>query len=298
MIKAGASIIHFLMRALGHLPMGFHRKAGEFIGWLAGSVLHYRREVVAINLSRSFPDLKYSEIKAITRKFYRHFGLIFTEAIRFGALKKAEDHRKMAKVTNPEVLEHAIEVSPSVIVLDTHCGNWEMMAGLYYYDLKTLHLQPEDVVVTYKQQKSALWNEVFRRNRTCVLPDPDGYEGYLETKNVLRYVLTHKNEKKVYFFITDQFPYTKNRMPIGEFMHQPTVTMSAAAELACRLGYSVLYKHDWRNDEGVHEITFTNICDDASASDAQTIMRKYYDLLQADLQKHPENYLWTHKRWK
>ena len=40
------------------------------------------------------------------------------------------------------------------------------------------------------------------------------------------------------------------------------------------------------------------LSDNASAEKPDDIMKRYYKLLEEDLQAQPWNYLWTHKRWK
>lgn len=49
---------------------------------------------------------------------------------------------------------------------------------------------------------------------------------------------------------------------------------------------------------GHYEWSFKEICRDASAMSPHEIMQEYYNLLQADLERNPANYLWSHKRWK
>ena len=59
----GAALLEILMAPWAALPLGFHLGMGRFAGWVAGSVIGYRREEVLINISRSFPEKKYREIR-------------------------------------------------------------------------------------------------------------------------------------------------------------------------------------------------------------------------------------------
>ena len=74
--------------------------------------------------------------------------------------------------------------------------------------------------------------------------------------------------------------------------------MDGAAKLAVRLGLSVAYLRFLPAEEGKWTMTLVPVCEDASASTPEEIMKKYYQLLQQDLEAVPWNYLWTHKRWK
>ena len=45
-------------------------------------------------------------------------------------------------------------------------------------------------------------------------------------------------------------------------------------------------------------MSFIPICEDASKTTPEAILRKYYDLLEQEINETPGNWLWSHKRWK
>jgi KDO2-lipid IV(A) lauroyltransferase len=53
-----------------------------------------------------------------------------------------------------------------------------------------------------------------------------------------------------------------------------------------------------RVKRGHYDLTFIPICDDASQTTPEDLLRKYYDLLQEEINETPANWLWSHKRWK
>ena len=301
MSKFGYHIIRGAMRCLGALPLGFHHACGNALGAFAGSVLRYRRDVVTINLSRSFPDLKYKEIRKIRRRFYRHLGRLAAEAVWFGACTnpKRLERARLVRLRNPEIINDLYQKSGSVMLLATHCGNWELLGGFNSYSPGTPLVFPErDVHVVYKKLSSDSWDRVMIRNRIAPISDPE-YDGIVETAAVMRHVLKHRHEKKIYTFITDQHPYKGSaELEIGEFMHQRTTTMDGAAKLANKFGMAVCFLTFRPTEKGGWEMGFEPICDDASGMSPEDIMKKYYELLQKELEATPWNYLWSHKRWK
>ena len=301
----GCYIVRGLMRMLGALPLGFHLACGRGLGWLAGSVLHYRRDVVDINLARSFPDKRYDELKGIRKRFYRYLGTVFAEAVWFTGCDGAKGGERLRKerivrMTNPETLKELYEDADSILLLTAHSGNWELFGGFMFYAPDgALPFGENDVHVIYKRLTSRTWDEVMRRNRISPIVDKAAYEGLVESHDALRHVLTRRGEKKIYAFITDQHPYQGTAsIDIGEFMHQPTTSMDGAAKLAVRQGLAVAYLSFLPAENGRWTMTFEPICRDAARSDTVTIMKQYYQLLQRDIEAVPWNYLWTHKRWK
>ena len=124
-----------LIVLLSKLPLRFHYFMGDVLSWLAGSVLRYRSDVVWVNLSRAFPDKKYKEIKQIYKDFYRHLGELVAEFIWFGgsSYDRLRKHG-IVRLSNINALSELYDKAPSVTLLSTHCGNWELLGGLPGYD--------------------------------------------------------------------------------------------------------------------------------------------------------------------
>ena len=290
------------MVCLGKLPLKFHYFMGDILSWIAEKLLRYRTDVVWINISRSFPEMKYKELKKVYRDFYRHFGEIFAETIWFAAASYKRLFKSgIVTVTNPEEINEIFLSTPSMTVLSTHCGNWELMGGFLGYrtsaDVKVA-IEEEQIQVVYKKLSNPVSDEVFRRNRVAAL-EIVGTSCEIESSNILRQTLKQKDERKVYIYPTDQAPYKKaGKHPIGEFMSQPTNVMLGSVGVACKLSHSVMYMKMKRVERGRYEMTLIPICRDASQLTPEELMRKYYDLLEEEIRETPANWLWTHKRWK
>ncbi len=302
MKKLLASVILGCIRLLGKLPLKFHYFWGDIVAWLAKNVLRYRSDVVWINISRAFPGKKYRELKKIYDDFYRHLGEIFAEAIWFGGSSYKRLHDSgIVTVMDPEEINDYFLNAPSMTVLSTHCGNWELLGGFLGYRTSTggdMAVGEEDITVVYKKLGSDVADEVFRRNRISPL-ERVGTECEVESMNVLRFAIEHKDERRVYIYPTDQAPYKKaGKHPIGEFMHQETKAMLGSVGLACRFSHSVMYMKMRRIGRGKYEMTLIPICRNASEMTPEGIMRRYYDLLEEEINETPHNWLWTHKRWK
>ena len=302
MSKLAVNIVRFFIVALSKLPLKFHYFMGDVLSWIAKNVFRYRADVVWINISRSFPHMKYKELKKVYNDFYRHLGEIVAETIWFGG-SSYERLRKagIVRLTNPEVLDEMFMDAPGMTMLSTHCGNWELLGGLPDYRSASdekIHISEKQITVVYKKMSSEVSDEVFKMNRIAPL-ELVGTECEVESSNILRYAIKHKDEKRLYIYPTDQAPYKNaGKHPIGEFMHQPTNVMLGSVGVACKLAHAVVYMKMRRLERGKYEMTFIPICKDASAMPPEEIMRKYYDLLEQELNETPCNWLWSHKRWK
>lgn len=305
-LNFGQRLTVSFIRLLSGKSLKAHYRSARFVASLMEKTLRYRRDEILINLSRSFPELKYGEIKDLCHRFYRHFANVFAEAIWFSGChgEKGQDRflgQRIIDITNPEVFNTLYGNGRSMVVLNSHMGNWELLGGISYYHadkIAPLDLPPLEIVVAYRALRSKFWDGVMHALR-CGPLEHVKYEGYVESNLMLRHAVSHRNDRRCYVFSIDQFPYGNSaRVDVGTFMNQPTAAMSGAAALACRLGMSVIYPSWHSRPDGGWYMTFIPISEDASKETPETIMRKYYDLIEEDIRKEPESYLWSHKRWK
>ena len=301
MRKIGTALLRGILKLLGLLPLRVHYALGRGVAFLAEKVVRYRTDVVMMNLSRAFPEYKYKELKALKHAFYLHFGDLVAESVWFGASDAERLRRQeICRIANPEVLSSLFDSSPSVMVMYSHCGNWELCGGVASYDYSgaEVRFKEENTVFVYKKLTSPVWDEVMRLSRLSPVLDQDAFKGYVESNDLVRFVLSHKEEKRIYCVNTDQKPYKFAKATCEvDFLHQHTLTMTAAAALARKVGMAVVYLNIRPESRGHYVWEYTPVCPDASLMSAEEIMKAYYALLQKDIEALPENYLWTHKRW-
>ncbi len=300
-ISTRAKISLFLLRAAGKLPLGFLYGVGDVVAWFLRSVIHYRRTVIYANIARSFPEKNYDWIDKVAKQFYRRIGDLFAETVWFAGCTGKRGisclrKQHLCEYVNAEVLGQ-IRQKRGVMVMKSHTGNWEVYGGIYNYDYRNNlwdYFDQNDVHVSYKKMSSKVSDEVFRENRHGPLP---GYTAMVETRQLLRHAIEHRNERQVYILGADQRPY-KAGHPVGTFLHQETEGMLGGFAIAAKLGFAVLYQREERAGRGHYTISLDVIAEDATGCDPVDLMRKYYDLLEADIKNDPVNWLWSHKRWR
>lgn len=299
MKKTGVFLIKALLFPWAVLPLKLHYFNAGFIAWLAGSVLRYRRDDVMINIARAFPEKDYSEIKEICRKFYRHFADLLVETVWFGGCRNPERLRKsgIVEVLNADELNALAARHDGMMILYTHCGNWELLGGIENY-APVLPFNEKNFCVVYRRMHSKVWDEVMHDNRLAPVKDRKCFPGYLESREVVRHVFTHRGQKIYYNFNTDQRPYEPGSGDVlVKFLGRECQTMSAAAALAHKFAMPVCYLKMPVLDRGHYGLEYITICEDASQMSVQQIMDRYYELLDEEIAAQPYNYLWSHRRW-
>lgn len=297
------SIVTFFLHLMGCLPLRVHYFNSRWISFLIERVFKYRIWSVDDNLAHAFPEKSPQQRLEIRHEFYRHFTRIFLEALWFGTCKNPKKLRKASIVTvkNPELLKKLYDNSPSVMILSAHTGNWELTGGFIVYCAeKGIEFNEDVFVVVYRKLNNKLFDKIMIENRTAPIRD-ENFSGVLESRQVLRYILKNRDNKRIYDFITDQRPYfTKaedKNLPKVNFMNRECSVMTASAEIACKGGMSVVYMRVMEERPGHYTMEFVPITENASGMDHMDIIHQYYKLLEDDIRKQPYNYLWSHNRW-
>ncbi len=299
-------LVEALMGLAARLPLGFHLAMGRFYSWVLRDVLHYRRDVLTVNIARSFPELKYRQVEELVRRSYDHLGDIIAEAVWFGGCKGAKGRERLnasriVDIVKPEVFNEVYENSTNMMVLSSHAGNWELLGGWFSYNHDPdvpLKSDFSEIGVVYRRLKSKVWDRVMADNRCNSIKDT-GFNGYLESTEVFRFAITHRHEKFIYIFPTDQYPYSiASRHNVGKFLNQETLAMTGGAALACKFSMSVSYLRWKVLERGRYSVELVPLCSNAAEYTPERIMEMYYAELEKDIKDQPWNYLWTHKRWK
>lgn len=297
--KIGKFLLQGFIKLIGKCPLGFHHFNARWIGWCIENVFKYRTGLVEVNLANAFPEKSQLDRDKIKHQFYVHFAKIFLEAAWFSACDKERLRKShIAEIINPELLNRLYDQRPSIMIMSSHSGNWEIMGGACNYSYKEdFHFCDLDICSVYRQLSNQMMNEIMEDIRLAVISDRKAFTGYMESRNVLRYVFKNKDKKKIYLFTTDQRPYFSgsDHMKVT-FMNRPCYAMSASAGVAKKFGMAVVYQRMLER-KGGYDIEYIPICEDASKMSVEEMVDKYYRLLEEDLRTQPYNYLWTHNRW-
>lgn len=302
--QAGYVALRALLFIPSRMPLKIRYFWGDVVAFLARNVVRYRRDVVRRNLSGSFPWMGQEELRKLEKDFYRHLGEIIAESIWFGGCKGNPGRLRkssLVKVADFTPLEKLASGANGVVVLYSHTGNWELLGGMVRYESGAGRnpFTEKNYCVVYKKLSSPSWDAFMRGNRFAPLTDPSSFDGYIESSELARHVLTHRGEGLFYSINNDQRPYkgSKGRVDVN-FMGRDCKGMGTAAAIAVKLGYAVAYQRMVRDSRGHYTIEYVPLCADASKTDAASIVRDYYRLVEKDIRECPANYLWTHKRWK
>ncbi len=98
--------------------------------------------------------------------------------------------------------------------------------------------------------------------------------------------------------ISAQSPTNKNKAYWNNFLNQNTGWNVGPEKLAKKFDYVVLFGHSKKVKRGSYEVEFSLITESPKTTNDEFITDKYSLILEGVIQKKPEFWLWSHKRWK
>lgn len=285
--------LQWLLLVLAHLPLAvLYGVAGLIYGLLA-YVVRYRWHVVLENLRRSFPEKSETQIRAVGRQFYWHFAQVIVEILKLAAISPGELRRRL-RFVNPELMMRHFAANRLVLALGSHLGNWEwILSGA------ALEFSGRSGGV-YKPLNNKFFEQFVRRLRTRLGADA------VPMLATLRYLVQHRGQGRTLSLLTDQAAGPEDRPYWTDFMHQDAGFYTSADRLAQQFNCAVLYVGIRRVRRGYYEVTFSEL-PDGQAVAAATVLTEaqrypvteaFVRHLEADIRATPEQYLWTHRRWK
>ena len=258
----------------------------DFYYVLTYHLIRYRRKVVRENLLRSFPEKDAKAIKTIEKHFYRNLCDLFVEAPKMLNMKP-DGYKYRINYTNPELLTQLYEQHKNVFYAIPHSGNWE------WFGKMTCDLTAHNCLAVYKKVQNPVFEQLMLYLRTKDVPLE-----MVESNSALRRLTQLRDSCNAVLMVADQTPHGLASDYWTEFLHQDTCWFTGLERIAKMLDYAVVFVAMKRTGRGRYEVTFELIADQPKETEKGYIMEQYVRCVERFIQDQPDNWLWSHRRWK
>lgn len=251
-------------------------------------LLGYRKKVVLTNLKNSFPEKSEEEIRLICKKYYRHFCDLFLEVLKTLTISKKAMIKHCA--FDPEakkLFDRLANEQKSIILVLGHLGNWEWAGNSFSLLCK------QQLYVIYRPLSNKYFNGLMYKIRTRfngkVITMQDTYKEMLTSKR--------NGEISATAFLADQTPHPENGY-WTHFLNQETPVFRGTELIAKKLNYPIIYASIKKIKRGYYEM-FAEILEEFPVQTAEgTLSELHTRKLEKNIIEQPENWLWSHRRWK
>ncbi|MBP5365082.1 MAG: lysophospholipid acyltransferase family protein [Bacteroidales bacterium] len=287
MKKFFAKLLFYILYGLSKLPMCVLYAFSRMVYVLAYHILRYRLKVVRANLLKAFPEKDDKERRTIEKKFYKHLCDYIFETLKAISIPLDKLVQRM-HFTNPELITNYNKQGRSVFMYAAHMGNWE------WYIVCHAHNKGAKMQTFYQPQSSEFVNYLTHysrsRNNTTLIESQRGYRQIVESMR--------KGEITSTLIIGDQSPHWGAQKHWTTFFDIKTAFLVGPATIARRTNQVLVYPSYVGYKRGHYTVEWKLITDDAQSLDTGVIIDRFAALLEDDIRRIPELWLWTHRRWK
>ncbi len=278
-------VIIFFLKALAFIPLRILYLMATGFYFLLYRVVGYRKKVIFENLQNSFPEKTPDQIKAIAKGFYRHFADMIFEIIKSHRMN-VNDFKKHVTFKNIDEINKLYDEGKSIILLTTHYGNWEWW-------VYAPHFLKHKLLIVYLPLKNKLFDSYMNSLRTK-------FGGVmLPLQQTFKTVLGHhqRGEQTLTWICADQSAPSHNKFWVN-FLHQETTFFTGGERIAKKTNQAVYFLDIQKEGRGKYTLEFKPYSLTPKDLPDNQISIDYAKDLEKLIQRQPDYWLWSHKRWK
>jgi KDO2-lipid IV(A) lauroyltransferase len=305
------NLIGLLIHFVSLLPFPVLHFISDFTFVMVYYGIGYRKKTVRENLIRSFPEKEMSEIISIEKKFYRNFCDLMFETFKTSSMSR-EEMLSRCQLENPQDLVRLYDEQKNVAGISSHMGNWEWIS------LSVSAISNHKFLAVFKPLSNKKLNEIVLKSR-------EKFGAIFVPIKQLRTVLSEKHDRPYFVgLLSDQAPHDYSKALELSFLGQSTYFVPGPGLLSLKMNLTPVYgwirrvgrsRYVWRlevfdepiptmaqlddeEQEQVKKFASAHQLQESEAIRAFAITRRFVRGLEEQIKMAPQDWLWSHRRWK
>lgn len=276
-------LLLILLYPLALLPLRVLYVLSDILFVVIFHIIGYRKEVVLDNLRHAFPEKSIREIKSIRRRFYRSFCDQWIETLKLLTITQSELNKRLT--ANWELLHELYAEGRNTYILLGHTFNWEWGNVAMQFN------NEQQFAGVYMPSESAAVDRLIMRMRTRG-------GGWMISMKAKKGMQRLEGVSHIMGLIADQNPSNLNAVIWLPFMHREAPFFRGTEQMARRAKGAVVFLGIRKIRRGYYKMEMQLYAKDASTTNTGEITKAYVSFLEQQLKQQPENWMWTHRRWK
>ncbi len=273
------SILFFLFKILGYkLASRFGSTVTRFFGPLFRS-----KKNIINNIKRAIPEINESEIKVIIQNMWKNYGRILAEYIFIKNFRK-DKNEKFIKVDGKEILNKLKNSKESVIFISGHFNNFELMA-------MEIEKSGINLAAIYRPLNNIFLNkkmETIRKKFICKNQIKKGRSG---TRELIEFF-------KKNYSIALMIDQRVSEGIKSNFFGEEALTTTIPAQLIKKYNCKVVPIYIERINNFYFKMEVNKPIQYDKNATINEITLDLNKWLETMILKNPEQWIWTHNRWK
>lgn len=277
-------IIYSLLYLVSLLPFFILYRLSDLAFLIMYYVIRYRRNIVSANLAVAFPEKTLKEREKIAKKFYRALTDTFIETIKLLSISEKEFDKRaymeMGKVNELVNKGYCIQFEGG------HQMNWE------YANWAAAKKMKIPFIGIYMRIENKALDRIFYDLRSkfgTVLISATDFRTRMHQLFKGQYSLA---------LVADQSPGSPRYGQWLYFFNKATSFVSGPDKGARKHNAAVIFVRLYKVKRGYYRFEPVEFIENTAALKEGELTLRYRDFLENTIRLQPENYLWSHRKWK
>lgn len=249
------------------------------------NIVRYRRGVVERNLAFALPEMSDKDRLSVDKGFYKHLSRSIIETVCLAGITG----ERLMKIVNVDQSQYCPSADLCICYM-AHLGNWEMI-----HSALGIALEGRNNYLVYSRQHNETVDRLLYeiRSRHGMNLVESGEVGALIGK------LAESGERGMIFVLCDQLPPNRYVRYYHRFLGIKTKVITGTESLIRKYNIEPYYCSVRSREKGGYDCKLIPLGDWDKYRDSEfPVTSQYYDLLEKDIRREPERWLWSHDRWK
>ncbi len=277
----GTWFVLFILFLISLVPYRGKLALGRFFGWVMYKLAHDRRSVAKQNISACFKEMSDAEHdKMVYECFVSNItGYMESTIAWFGNPQPYIDN---LEVVGKEHLDEAVARGKGVLLVGAHFSIIDFAGPLAH------SVTPFNYM--YRPQNNPLLNAMIERARRH-------YSHKDFTKRDVKQMMEFIKDGNVVWYAPDQ-DVSRRHSVFAPFFGVQTSSLTTPAWIARETGATVLQLSQFRERPGQYRMQYSPILEGYPGEDEVVNATRINRGLEEAIRRHPEQYLWLHRRFK
>ena len=240
-------------------------------------------KIINSNIKKALPDINFKNLKKIKRLMWNNYGRTFAEYMFIKEFRNGKISKNI-EIDGQEILEKIKKENSQVIFISGHFSNFELMA---------MHLEKSGInlCAIYRPLNNIFLNGIMERIRKKYICKKQIKKGIVSLRQLIAL-------KKNNFSTAIMIDQRVSEGILSNFFNHEALTTTIPAQLVKKFNIPIVPVYI----ERIENINFKICISKPIYFDEDTTADKITDELNRILEKmilnKPENWIWSHNRWK
>ncbi len=241
------------------------------------------KNLIHTNIKKAFPEIELKNLNIITKLMWNNYGRVFAEYMYIKKFREDKSNSKI-HIEGKEILEEIKKKDKPVIFISGHLSNFELMA---------MHIEKSGIKLAtiYRPLNNIFLNKIMeriRRKYICKFQIKKGIGG-------MKKLITLKKSNFSTALMIDQ------RVSQGiksNFFNHEALTTTIPAQLVKKFKIPVVPIFIERTNNINFKISVKKPINFDNSSSTEDITNELNKILEKMIIYKPEQWIWSHDRWK